>query len=271
MIRREETEDRRRKSATHVFVVCIALVGASFVLSPVSFLLAQSDPLPEAEAFLERTRMNLARSQREQGRYGYKERRTELHTNPFGRLGTGGTLLYDVEPGPEAGVFYRRLLERDGMPVPDATAEKIDRRGRTTGARDSIDDVAGTLQFELQRREIVEGRPAIAVRFSPRRDAKPQTREGRLAKLFSGTIWIDEAAHEVMRIEGTAIDDMSYGFGIVARLNEGTTAKVERRRVDDSIWLPTSLRIVGQGRAILFRKLNIDFAIDWLDYHKRNP
>ena len=36
------------------------------------------------------TRDNLIRSQRAQFNYAYKERRTEFHINPFGRVGTGG-------------------------------------------------------------------------------------------------------------------------------------------------------------------------------------
>ena len=40
--------------------------------------------------------------------------------------------------------------------------------------------------------------------------------------------------------------------------------------VAGGIWLPTSIRFAGEGRAILFRKLNVDFAIDWYDYRLIN-
>ena len=139
------------------------------------------------------TQDNLARAQREQGRYAYKERRTELHTNPFGRMGTDGVVVYDVTPGPEPGVVYRTLLEQDGVKVPDAKPERQERRERRQ-SRSSIDDVVATLNFVLDRREVRDGRETIVVTFAAKPDARPETREGRLAKLFTGSIWVDEAA-----------------------------------------------------------------------------
>ena len=41
-----------------------------------------------------------------------------------------------------------------------------------------------------------------------------------------------------------------------------------RERVDGELWLPTSIRLKGEGRAILFRKLNVDYFIEWLDYKR---
>ena len=86
-----------------------------------------------------------------------------------------------------------------------------------------------------------------------------------MAKSFKGMVWIDEEAREVMRLEATATDDLSYG-GFLARLDEGTLVKVERERIDATTWLPTSIRLTGEGRALLFRKLNIDYFIEWFDY-----
>ena len=72
-------------------------------------------------------------------------------------------------------------------------------QGRTV-----VEDVARVLEIEISHREMLEGRPAIVVRFQARPDAKPRTREGRIARAFTGLIWVDESAHEVRRIEATA-------------------------------------------------------------------
>lgn len=255
----------------------IALLAALFVApspdpfpvalfrSPVSA--AQSRPLPEEEPFFKAVRENMARANREQYKYAYKERRTEIHTNPFGRLGTGEVRLYEVTPGPDPSVYFRRLLERDGKPVPDSRPERQERRIRR-GGPSAVDDTVATLRFAIDRRESLNGRDMIVVRFEPRPDADPQTREGRMARAFKGQIWVDEQAREVVRVEAVAVDDLSYGFGVVARLNEGTTAMLTRARADGNIWLPTSIRLKGTGRALLVRRLNIDFVIEWFDYRR---
>jgi hypothetical protein len=226
-------------------------------------------PLPATDAFLADVRDNLARSQERQNRYAYKERRTELHTNPFGKLGTGATRVFDVVPAADGKALTRRLIERDGQPVTDGRVrvrDLTDRRERTQ-TPSGFRDVVATLQFAIKGREIQAGKPVILVTFSARPDAKPRTREGKMARVFAGTIWVDEAAREVTRVEATAIDSLSMGFGLIARLNEGTTVSLTRERVADGIWLPTSIRFSGEGRAMLFiRKVTVNYAIDWYDY-----
>jgi hypothetical protein len=57
-------------------------------------------------------------------------------------------------------------------------------------------------------------------------------------------------------------------LGLIARLNAGTQVKLTRERIDDGVWLPTSIRFTGEGRALLFRKLTVDHVIDWFDYRQ---
>src|SRR4029434_8473850 len=137
--------------------------------------------LPSEEPFYDAVRDNMARANREQFRYGYKERRTDIHTNPFGRLGTGDVLLYEVTPGPSPSVTFRTLLTKNGQPVANSKPERHERKVRTAGPS-SVDDTVAALQFSIDRRETMNGRSAIVVRFEPRKDANPQTREGKLAK-----------------------------------------------------------------------------------------
>ena len=95
------------------------------------------------------------------------------------------------------------------------------------------------------------------------------TREGRLARAFTGTMWIDEGAQEVMRVEATAIESIAYGYGLVARLATGTTVTLVRVPIEQGLWLPTSLRFTGEGRALLMlRRFDVDFRIDWFDYRR---
>ena len=240
----------------------------SFFLPSVSYLPAaqSSRPLPQADAFYAEVQKNLARSNDVQYQFAYRERRTELHMNPFGRLGTGEVSVYEVTPGPTAQVYFRRLLEREGRPIHDSKPERQERRP-TTGR--SLNDVVATLQFTLDRRERVDGRDVIVVRFEPRRGANPQTRQGNIAKVLKGSIWVDEAAREVVRAEATAIDSVSFGGGFIARLNEGAQVMLTRKQIEGDVWLPTGIQMKGNGRALLaLRRMNIDFFIEWFDYRR---
>ncbi len=252
------------------------------------------EPLPEPEAFFRTVRDNVIRAERINHLYAYKERRTDLHTNPFGRLGTEGVSLYEVYPSVIRSLTYRRLVARNGSPIgarelaaqdseyrarvanvqreagggAKRLLEEQDAAARQRGQR-AVEDVANTLAFRLDRREMRDGVRTIVITFAPKPRINPATRQGRIAQKFAGTIWVAEDAAEVMHLEARSIDDISIGFGIVARLSEGTVATVTRRPVAGGIWMPDELTLVGRGRAALFlRRLNVDFRIEWFDYRR---
>ena len=234
-------------------------------------LLAQSArPLPDHAPFVKATRDNLIRSQRAQFNYAYKERRSEFHVNPFGRMGTGEIEGWEVTPIENGTVILRRLIERDGKRVADGEIDriKVKEERRREGRRTAMEDVMAMLTFKMARREPLNGRDAIVFTFTPKPEGDPQTREGRIAKSFSGNVWVDETAHEVIRIEATAVDSISFGLGLIARLNEGSTVTLHRQPIEDGLWLPTSIRFSGEGRALLLRKLNVDQRIEWSEYKK---
>jgi hypothetical protein len=253
-------------------------------------------PLPTQEALFNAVRDNLIRAERVDYQYAFTERRTDIHTNPFGKLGTGGFTVSHVYPSATAALTYRRVIERNGMPLTSSELAQQDReyqqrasevlkrlasqepdpkrradaeagRAAERGQR-RVADIIGALHFTVEGRSLYEGIRAIVVTFRPNPGAMPETRQGRIAQKFRGTAWIDEAAMEVMRLEATAVDDISFGYGMIARLDEGTVGTLTRRRIDRDIWLPTQVTIKGRGRAAVFRTLTLDFTADWFAYRR---
>lgn len=249
----------------------------------------------DPEAFYVAVRENLARSQSATIGFSYKERRTNIHTNPFGKLGTDGVELAHVYPSANQRLTYRRLLERDGVSLSTQELAQQDRdylakvaeirrleehedtrRHRSEEeaasrrrAHEMIEDVVAALQFTITGKSLYEGRPAVVVAFVGRPVYHPKTREGTIAQKFQGTVWVDPDVNEVMHIEAKTTDDMSFGLGIVARLSKGTTGSLTRRPIERDLWMPTAARLSGSGRALLFlRKFALDFAIDWFDYQR---
>jgi len=266
---------------------------------------ATPEPLID-DGFFDEARERLAEAFRLDDFYAYQERRTDINSNPFGRLGTGDLKLYQVYPSPTRGLTYRRLIAANGEPLLNAELARQDReyqarsadirrrlseetararlytqeeqvranirraeqleRSRTR-AREQIDDIVDAMQLTVERREIFEGRPSIVVTFWPHPDAAPQTRRGDLARKFAGTAWIDEAEREVRYVEAVSVDSISFGLGLAARIRDGAVATMRREKIDDSVWLPTSVTLNGSGRAMLFlRAFSLDYSVEWFDY-----
>ncbi len=253
----------------------------------------QNGPLPDSQAFLQEARERLARSQQVWHQYAYKERRTDVQVNPFGRMGVTGTRVLEIYRPANPALGYRHVIERNGVGVPRHELEKmrVDYRARVLAelqgrgedgelrqkreqedaaarqrAQAVVTDVLNTLHFEVVRRERRKGASTIVVAFAARPDAKPSTRQGRIAKAFKGNAWIDEASREVLSVDAVAVDDVSFG-GFIAKLYEGTVATLERREIEPGVWMPTNVKFTGEIRA-LFRKARIEYVIEWFDYRR---
>jgi hypothetical protein len=272
----------------HRFAAMVLVAATALAARPTS----QSQRLPDRETFLREAREALGRSQQVWHQYAYKERRSDVHVNPFGRMGTGDTRVLEVRPSPHPQLTYRRLIERNGTPVPkhELDRQDADYRARVANVQQQtndgdeaakrerdellarrraqlvINDVLNTLTFDLVRREDQHGRPAVVVAFAAKPDARPATRQGRIAKVFKGHAWVDEASREVTRVEAVAVDDVSFG-GFIAKLYKGTQALLRREQIEPGIWMPTRVHLSGDVRA-LFRKTKIDYVLEWFDYRK---
>ena len=62
------------------------------------------------------------------------------------------------------------------------------------------------------------------------------------------------------------LDDLSFGLGL-GKVYKGTTGSVERRKVNDEVWLPAEVRFNGSGRALV-RKFTLESVVQFSDYRK---
>lgn len=274
--------------------ICLSVMAMAHVGTTTSV----QAPLPDARQFLAAARARVASNDRIQRHFSYTERVTELRFNPFGRMGTDGIVVAEVYPGTDDELTFRRIIERDGRPLgPEELAEQ-DRRyraklddwrselahnARSEGevrlrreAAERAHDEARTKEalemftFVMEKRDVWDGRPAIVVSFTPKPDANPRTRDGRVARSFAGRAWIDEFEHELMHLEAKAVDDVSIGFGLIARMHRGSTVVFSRQK-QQGAWLPVETRVQATGRALLVRRVDVDFVRTYSDYRPFEP
>jgi hypothetical protein len=228
-------------------------------------------------------------------RFSHKERSTEIRFNPFARMGPWPKVLTEVFPSADDQFTYRRILERDGRPMSDLDeqdrkyrarleahqrelsgepagtraarlkAEELDRAKQEANVRSTLD----LFTFTLERREMWEGVPAIVVRFVPKPGGQATSREARVAKGFSGRAWVHEHDGDVMHVKAQAIEDVSFGFGLVGRLYQGSSIEFSRQKIQGA-WLPTLTVFKGTGRVFL-RWVDIDFRREYFDYRPYDP
>lgn len=97
----------------------------------------------------------------------------------------------------------------------------------------------------------------IRLAFFPNPHYEAPSRELQVFKALSGKMWIDRAAGRLARMDGTLFEDVTFGWGLLGRLNKGGTFSVIQRRVGDDHWEVVSLDVKMSGHAIIFKTINV--------------
>jgi hypothetical protein len=251
-------------------------------------------PLPDAASFAAEVKTRLRTDRALQAQYTFLERREEIEVSKLGKVKEGSVKEYEVYPSVVPGNTYKRLIKIDGRPLDPAQLAKNDaqhrkdvlaemnesapaRRKRELGnaklraeERQVIDEIFALYEIRVVGRETLNGYPTIVATLEPRPAYRPKTDDGQVMKKFRVKAWVNESDYQVAKIDAVAIDDLTFGWGLIGRLHKGSRATIERTKVNDEVWLPARLRLVGTGRAVMFRKFAIDSVTEWFDYKKFN-
>ena len=161
---------------------------------------------------------------------------------------------------------YAKKLERDPEKVRDAERKKHDEERRDSDR--AVDDALRVYDIKMLGREVVSGYGTIVLSFTPRKDARPQTSEGKIMRHFAGKAWVSESDYEVVRLEAEAIETASFGLGLLARVHKGSKAAFERRKVNGEQWLPARATYSASARVMLVKVMRIGGTLEFSDYRK---
>ncbi len=272
------------------WMVAVAALGAT-VFS------AQERPLPDQERFLREARAHLQTDSTLQSSYIYTETRREQKLDGRGRVTEESVKVFESYPGlPGEDQRWERLLSEDGHPRPAADLEKElrDRQKKAEALarqlterpaqqqarlqkdyeearRDLdaiIDDIFRVFDIRMERRETINGHETIAFKLTPRRDAKPRTKEGRQMQSFSIRAWVSEEDKELVRLDSEVVDTLSMGWGLLARLQKGAHLTFQRTKVNNEVWLPARVSYSGSARVGLIAMLRRAGTSEFSGYRK---
>ena len=108
----------------------------------------------------------------------------------------------------------------------------------------------------------------VRLSFFPNPHYTPPTRELQVFRSMSGTIWIDRAAVRMSRLDGSLFEDVTFGWGLLGRLNKGGTFSVTQRRVGEDHWEIVSLDVKMSGHAVIFKTINVRQLQRMTDFHR---
>lgn len=257
---------------------------------------AQERPLPDSKAFLEEVRKRLQTNEELQSGYTYVETRRELKLDKNGRSTKETVKVLESYPGLPGEERWDRLISENGKPVPAAELDKHDRKRqkkaeeyvrhlqtepekvRREQARarekyrremaETLDELFLVYDMRMVGREAIEGHATIAFVLTPRPQSRPRTRDGRIMKKFTARAWISESDYELARLDVEAIDTVSIGLGLLARVHTGSRLSFTRRKVNNEVWLPASANYTASARIGLVKMMRVGATSEFSDYRK---
>jgi hypothetical protein len=94
------------------------------------------------------------------------------------------------------------------------------------------------------------------------------TRELQVFRSMSGKMWIYRAEGRLARMDGSLFEDVTFGWGLLGRLNKGGTFSVTQNRVGDDHWVYVSLDVKMVGHAVIFKSINVKQQERLTDFHR---
>jgi hypothetical protein len=254
----------------------------------------QERPLPDFKTFMAEARKRLQADDVRQSQYVYVERRRELKLDKSGRTTKETMNVFESYPALPGELRWRRQTVKDGTPIPQKELDKQDherqktvmeyarklekepekvraaeQKKRDEERRDTdraVDDALVVYDFKMVGREVIAGHETIALTFTPRKNARPKSREGKVMKHFAGKAWVSESEYELVRLEAEAIETASFGLGLLARVHKGSKAAFERRKVNGEAWLPARAEYTASARVMLLKMMRVGGTSEFSDY-----
>lgn len=108
----------------------------------------------------------------------------------------------------------------------------------------------------------------IRLSFFPNPHYNAPTRELQVFRSMSGKMWIDRAGLRMTRLDGSLFEDVTFGWGLLGRLNKGGAFSVTQNRVADNHWEIVSLDVRMSGHAVVFKTINVKQLQRITDFHR---
>jgi hypothetical protein len=84
--------------------------------------------------------------------------------------------------------------------------------------------------------------------FRPNPEFSPKDRETQMYRGMEGKVWVEPVHERIVQVQGKLVKDVSFGWGIVGRLNKGGIYEISQTQLSPGIWRITTLNVDVKGR-----------------------
>ncbi len=254
-------------------------------------------PLPDVEAVMKAVVANQEKIEELREKYTFKQTETEYEYDDKGQVKKSDERVSEITP--VGGRFVERLVSKNGKPLSEKEQAEEDRRvqkeiqdiledkekrerKRLGEGRDKVKEedsyeersnftILGILRLSdvtSVRREMFRGHEVMAFDFEPKKGIKPKNRLESIVNKLAGTMWMDEEAKQIVRLEARFVEGFKFAGGLLASVSPSTAVALEQQKVGDEVWLPSLAEANISARVFLLAKFKKNVVTKYSDYKK---
>jgi len=196
------------------------------------------------------------------------------------------TIVREYEDFYLGGRLVRREVKKDGKPLSPDEQKKEDSRvekrireyekKKSAAEEDAAKkkekiDVSTFLRisnFTHPRWEEYRQHDVIVFDFAPNPDYRPRNKTEDLLHKLAGTLWVDDEARQVVRLEAHLSDTYKLAGGLLASIRKGASLVMEQAKTNEEIWLPSYVEAHFSARLLLLASALGDYTSRFSDYKK---
>jgi hypothetical protein len=120
-----------------------------------------------------------------------------------------------------------------------------------------LENLIRCFQFTSQGEDALGDRPVRKVAFRAIDGClEDNSRAIRILQNLSGTLWVEESSAAILRIEGHIETPVTFGFGILGRINSFELS-VDREAVSPGVWAVVRTDYRARGRSFIFNRFDV--------------
>jgi hypothetical protein len=163
-----------------------------------------------------------------------------------------------------------RVIMRNGQPLTEGQTRAEDERVRRfihdpeklakqkrDGAQDgkNAEELLRMLPEAFVWKMVSDDGQRYTLHFDPNPSFNPPNMQGRVLGTMAGTLVVNKSQHRIETISGKLTQDVTIGWGLLGRLREGGTFRVERREVAPGLWQIVETHVHIEGKALFFKSI----------------
>jgi hypothetical protein len=228
---------------------------------------AANSPLPDIRQLMREVEDHQKQLEKIRENYTYTSMQTVQEMDSNGQVNK--TEAYECNAFFVNGHLIYRMVRKNGRPLTVHEEEKetervtklVEKAEKTPpdqpleGQAIIISRLLDIMDVRNPRRQPFRGRPTFLFDFVGRKDAKTHGFVEDASKDLQGTIWIDEADHQVAHLEVSFSDNFRVAGGLFASVQRGSSFRLDQAPVEGGLWLPTGGEANLQVRILMFKNL----------------